>query len=109
MTLNNLIEVYLPTSTRTPKGIVSLSDAIFNKVYQEVRDILLVSCTGCGEREEIGYFKNQGSVYKMKNVILYAYFSDDVTFDVDYLHKLINEGLKQDCSMICINHVSSIK
>lgn len=109
MTLDNLIEVYLPTSTRTPKGIVNIPDATFNKVYQKIRDILLVSCTGCSEREEIGYFNNQGSVYKMKNIVLYAYYQDVVIFDIDYLHSLINEGLKQDCSMVCINHVASIK
>lgn len=105
----NLIEVYLPDRMRTPKGVVKILDSTFDKVYKEVRDILLSSCTGCSEREEVGYFKDSGQVYKMKNKVLYAYFTDDVRFNIEHIHNLINKELGQECSMVCVNRVADIQ
>lgn len=106
--LNNLIEIYLPNSMNINGEVSEVPELEFEMVYNEIREILLEKCSGYSEREETGYFVSDGYVNEMKNTVMYAYFADGVKFNLRRIHTIINEGLFQKCSMICINHKAEI-
>lgn len=106
--LNNLIEIYIPDSMEVNGEVVKAPKVEFDIVHDEVKDILLSKCSGCSERWETGYYQMGKHVNEMKNLVVYAYYPDTVSFNLDIIHTLINEVLSQKCSMICINHKADI-
>lgn len=88
--------------------VVKVPKVEFDIVHDEIKDIILSKCSGYSERWETGYYQVGKRVNEMRNLVVYAYYPDTVSFNLDMIHTLINEVLSQKCSMICINHKAEI-
>lgn len=88
--------------------VVKVPKVEFDIVHDEIKDIILSKCSGYSERWETGYYQVGKRVNEMRNLVVYAYYPDTVSFNLDMIHTLINEVLSQKCSMVCINHKAEI-
>ncbi len=88
--------------------VVKVPKVEFDIVHDEIKDIILSKCSGYSERWETGYYQVGKRVNEMRNLVVYAYYPDTVSFNLDMIHTLINEVLFQKCSMVCINHKAEI-
>lgn len=88
--------------------VVKVPKVEFDIVHDEIKDIILSKCSGYSERWETGYYQVGKRVNEMRNLVVYAYYPDTISFNLDMIHTLINEVLSQKCSMVCINHKAEI-
>lgn len=104
ITLENNCEICIPVCYYDGQDIIYFSENVLDEHLCNLSNIISNKLTGFSIRDEIGFYKNR----KMKNKVIYFYYTDDMDFEINNMLKYILKEMEQETVFVTKNGVGYI-